>query len=253
MSGDGDEPGGPHTVAGPSQVYEVGYGKPPAGHRFQKGRSGNPHGRPKKARARRLRFDPAGNPTDSLILEEAYRLVTIREGDKAIKLPAIQAAIRSLGIAAIKGSRLAQRDMAKVVRDVEDRMRKNQSEALVCVLGYKAAWQDEFEYCRLKGRPLPKPIPHPHDIIVDMQTGEIRVEGPVDEQGKGRFDALLKRRAEAQREVTYYAGLLRRENDPSRRAFYVDEWNQEQRLFDIINDSVPARYKSVLKNRSSPP
>ena len=30
--------------------YEVGYGKPPRQGRFQKGRSGNPKGRPKKAK-----------------------------------------------------------------------------------------------------------------------------------------------------------------------------------------------------------
>lgn len=253
MSDNADEPAGSKNIAAPAPDYEVGYGKPPVKHRFKKGQSGNIYGRRPNPRARRLKFDPAGNPTDSLILEEAYRMVTIREGDKAIKLPAIQAAIRSLGIAAIKGSRLAQRDMAKVVRDVEDRKQKRQSDAIVSVLQYKAVWQEEFEHCRRKGRAPPQPIPNPHDIIIDMKTGEIRVEGPVDEQSKVRFDALLTRRAEAQMEVTYYAGLLRREKDPSRRAIYLDEWNYEQCLFDIINDALPARYRSALKNRSSPP
>jgi hypothetical protein len=35
---------------GEDRDYEVGYGKPPKASRFQKGRSGNPHGRPKQAK-----------------------------------------------------------------------------------------------------------------------------------------------------------------------------------------------------------
>ena len=35
--------------------YEVGYGKPPKEHRFKKGQSGNPRGRPKDAKFSRPR------------------------------------------------------------------------------------------------------------------------------------------------------------------------------------------------------
>jgi hypothetical protein len=33
-----------------SKDYDVGYGKPPAAHRFRHGQSGNPRGRPKRQR-----------------------------------------------------------------------------------------------------------------------------------------------------------------------------------------------------------
>ncbi len=78
----------------------VGYGRPPAEHRFQKGRSGNPGGRPPRSKNKPKPFDPASQPTDNLILEEAYRPVTIREGERTIELPAIQAAVRALAIQA---------------------------------------------------------------------------------------------------------------------------------------------------------
>ena len=36
------------TKPATATVYEVGYGRPPAEHRFRKGRSGNPRGRPRR-------------------------------------------------------------------------------------------------------------------------------------------------------------------------------------------------------------
>jgi Family of unknown function (DUF5681) len=65
-SPDGNEP----------RPYEVGYGKPPAHARFRKGVSGNPSGGSRVQRAR------------ALALKEAYRMVTVREGDNVMSLPA---------------------------------------------------------------------------------------------------------------------------------------------------------------------
>jgi hypothetical protein len=59
----------------------VGYGKPPTRTQFRKGVSGNPGGRP--------RGMTAGRAT-ALAIKEAYRLVTVREGDKVVTMPAIQ-------------------------------------------------------------------------------------------------------------------------------------------------------------------
>ena len=101
-------------------VREVGYGKPPVEHRFPKGQSGNPTGHPRGSKSKsRTQYDPGHEPTSQLILEEAYRPVSIREGNEVFEIPAIQAVMRAMGVAAMKGNRLSQKTLAEMVQRVE--------------------------------------------------------------------------------------------------------------------------------------
>lgn len=233
-----------------SGKFEVGYGKPPKEHQFKSGQSGNPGGRPRGSRNKPKPFDPAHQPTDSLILEEAYRPVSIREGDKVIELPAIQAAVRSLAISAMKGSRLSQRALAELVRQVEDRKASEHLTMMENAFEYKQKWTAELERRRRLGLNEPDPIPHPDDIIIDMRTGHVRTEGPLDEREKRDWDRRLARREEAQAEVNLSEEKYRRARAKQSRAVWLLEWHCEQRIFDIINDSLPERHKVKLENRS---
>lgn len=228
----------------------VGYGRPPTEHRFQKGRSSNPNGRPRRAVNKPKPFDPAHQPTNNLILEEAYRPVTIREGERTIELPVIQAAVRALAISAMKGSRLSQRALAELVRTVEDRKSSEQMTAMENAFEYQQKWRAELERRRTLGIVLPDPVPQPEDIIIDMRTGHVRTEGPLAEREKKSWDERLARRAEAQREVNEFATRYRRSRSSKYKVLWLDEWHFEQRIFDIINDSFPQRYKAKLENRS---
>lgn len=230
--------------------YTVGYAKPPAGHQFQKGKSGNPAGRTKGSKNKPPLLDPTAQPTDSLVLEEAYRMVTIREGDKVIELPAVQAAVRSLAISAMKGSRLAQRDLADLVQQVEDRRTREHRLAFENALEYKLRWTAELKRRQLHGSDAPDPIPHPDDIIIDMRNGHVSTQGPFDEREKVEWDKRLARREEAQSEVNYYFQKYRRCRNDERKARYLLDWHSEQMIFDLINDAMPERYKAKLENRS---
>jgi hypothetical protein len=237
-------------MADGSGKFEVGYGKPPQAHRFKPGQSGNPNGRPRGAKNKPKPLNPANQPTDILILEEAYRPVTIREGDKVIELPAIQAAVRSLAIAAMKGSRLSQRALSELVRQVEDRKAREHLTIMENALEYKQNWTAELERRRRAGNNEPDPIPHPDDVMIDCRTGNVRTHGPMDEREKREWDQRLARRAEAQAEVTRFAEKYRKARSGRSKSLWLSEWHFEQRMFDIINDAMPERYKAKLQDRS---
>lgn len=230
--------------------YEVGYGKPPVKHRFQKGLSGNPNGRPRGAKNKPKVLIAHNKPTDGLILEEAYRMVTIREGDKVIELPAIQASMRSLAISAMKGSRLSQKLFSEIVRQVEERRHADQVSLFETMFEYKTMWTEELARRQHLGITEPDPVPHPDHIILDAKTGDVRIEGPMDALDKESWDKRFARRAEAQEEVNYFAERYRKARKSEAKASCLEEWHFEQRIFDIINDSFPDRHKVKLENRS---
>ena len=94
-----------------SQTYKIGYGRPPVHTRFKRGQSGNPSGRPRGITAGRVR---------KLALQEAYRLVRIKEGDNTVALPAIQAIMRAQLALAAKGNGPAQRAIIAAIEAFEE-------------------------------------------------------------------------------------------------------------------------------------
>lgn len=76
---------------------KVGYRQPPVAHRFQPGQSGNPRGRPKGRR--NLKHD---------LQEELSERITIREGDRQVRITKQRAMVKSTVAKAIKGDARAQ-------------------------------------------------------------------------------------------------------------------------------------------------
>jgi hypothetical protein len=149
----------------PSPEYEVGYGKPPVHTRFRKGQSGNPNGRPKRKATERAK---------EIALQEAYRLVAVRDGDKIVKMPAIQAVHRSQIALAAKGNGPAQRAVLRVVQAIEKEGHNLNMELLRAAIEYKAMANREAERRQRLGITYVDPnAPHPDDLEIDMHTGDV--------------------------------------------------------------------------------
>ena len=85
--------------------YAVGYGKPPAQHRFKPGQSGNPKGRSK-----------APKSVAELFVEEAARTVQIKQGGKVEIIAKHRAVIRALLNSALHGDVAAMRLLFAVLQ-----------------------------------------------------------------------------------------------------------------------------------------
>lgn len=54
-------------------------------------------------------------------------------------------------------------------------------------------------------------------MILDPDTGEVQIRGPKTKEQKARLDEALRRRTEAQEEVTYFAAKYRKTRDERKR------------------------------------
>jgi hypothetical protein len=79
-----------------------------------------------------------------IIFDEAYRTVKLNEGDRKINLPMIQAIIRSLAVAAVKGQHRALRPFTDLVNAVEEDNKRQHDELVKSAIEYKTSWEREL-------------------------------------------------------------------------------------------------------------
>ena len=93
------------------RTYEIGYGKPPRHTRFQKGRSGNPRGRPRGAKN-----------LSTLLHEALNELVLVAENRGRRKITKQQAMITQLVNKAAQGDWRAIKILLEIVQAIENRI-----------------------------------------------------------------------------------------------------------------------------------
>lgn len=192
----------------------VGYGRPPRWTRFEKGRSGNPKGRPRKVKDSAPVTAPiAESPADRALRRELDRKIRITDANGTKEETMADAVVRMQVAKAAQGHVPAIRDVRRAQKELEkaeaEQARLAAEQAAEAEAAKAKSRRETFEFiCDLKetqaaawasaigeGKTEPDdPWPHPDDIILDHANLMFRIRGPIDEEQLSEFHYYHARR-----------------------------------------------------------
>ena len=212
--------------------FKVGFGKPPREHQFKKGQSGNPKGRPPRKKAKPIIH--YNEPFKDIVLNEAYRKVSILEGEKPVKISLAEACMRSIMVNAANGNLQCQKLFVQLIGTIEKQDRLEKEAAFQSALEFKEIYSDLIDKSKRDGQPEPDIVPHPDHIHLDFMTSEFSIKGPVTTEQKKICDAMKARRSEALAEIRAAQEMLMSAKDPRERAVYQSNIDSEMAILAIF-------------------
>ena len=124
----------------------------------------------------------------AIVLDEAYREVEVKENGVSVRMPVIQAAVRSIALHAATGNRKSQELFVRLVTSTESGLMKASLEVMQAATTYKEDWEIAKANSARTGHPLPDPVPHPDDVVIDTVGIRVFNNGPRDDHEKATWD-----------------------------------------------------------------
>ncbi|MBA2703388.1 MAG: hypothetical protein H0U60_06015 [Blastocatellia bacterium] len=190
----------------------------------------------------------------TLAIEEAYRPITVREGDRTERIPVIQAILRKVAVAAANGNVRAQQNYLNLLIGAEAARREATMEMFNDAVQYKEHWHRVLAKRARDGVTGPEPVPHPDDIIIDGTTFEVRFAGPVTEEQRQAQDWLRANWLDFEKSLNKVNSML--QSDPNNLELLewketltkMLEWVREDSLKRAIRDARMGTNNKSSKN-----
>lgn len=214
--------------------HEVGYGKPPTDTRFKPGQSGNPKGRPRGSKNKQPKLND--ERLKGIILDEAYRDITVRDGDRNVTVPMAQAVMRALAVNAVKGQHRSQRLFAELLGATERENKKMSDEWVQTAISYKVEWNEELQRREALGiTHLPAPLPDPDQVRINFKTGEARIQGPMMKEDVAELEKWQDKRDIWAQELVEIDKDLKTEEDEGIRKLLLDDKAHAQKILGLLD------------------
>lgn len=197
-------------------------------------------GQPRNSKARPVSYDfgfGSSRAINTLALNEAGRLIGVREGTESREMAAIEAVIRKQYASALQGSAYAQKHIIERYGWAEREAREERLRSIEVWEAYIVEHQDAISRAKERREALPTPLPHPDDIVIDYEKG-VQFKGPFNEDELARLESSIKIR-----DILIMQDALDR-----REAEYSNTDDPDQRpgtalLFAMaLNQNIPKRF-----------
>jgi len=181
--------------------YRVGHGKPPRSHRWPKGKSGNPRGRPPRKHIPALLRNL--DPVSARVLEQADRTFTVRTADGERTISQYDALLERLFKLAMGGNFPAIMANLEMVQRAHANQRQLLADSQQAAHLHHERYGLMFEQAEKAGKPVPRVLPHPRDIIIDLEDPDmpVKIVGPVNWSEQAEMEAVLQCRDELDRRL----------------------------------------------------
>jgi hypothetical protein len=167
-----------------------------------------------------------------MVLEEANRPVTVREGDKVFQIPAAQAVLRTTLRAGANGDAKVALKVLELIARAESGRASEALEMTEFLTKYKENLTPLFEQYERDGLDPPT-YPHPYDIIFNELTGEFTIDGPKTKEEAGARRAVRELALKSMPRYFEVEAALKK--DPSNRALRK-ELRELKKYHDFVVD-----------------
>ncbi len=177
----------------------------------------------------------------TIVIEEAYRTIKVRDGDTNVPVSMATAITRALAVNAAKGNNRAALLFSTLLQNTERENRELHNQWLDSALTYKIEWGKELARRKRFGIVAEDPIPHPDDIVINARTGKVSVLGPMTREEKDLYDAAAEPRDDLAGGILEAEAELLRTSDPHERNLITAEVEDNRKLIDRIDQLIPSR------------
>ena len=194
----------------------IGYGKPPRYTQFRKGRSGNPAGRPRKAKLDKSveasSEVPQSTEHDDVLRKLYNEKVAVTSNGKKQKLTVFEVVAKRQVKDAANGSVTAQREIRRAKEQLDERdaarvdaQQKREREAVAArkkedldlywyLVELHQTQSEAYRLQRETGVEPKRRYPHPDDLEFDHVRKRAKINGPFDEEGARVYVRPAKQR-----------------------------------------------------------